>query len=1050
MLKEYKTVKLRLDGQQSLSVPVDIKKNGRYITEDVDIIVRGFLKFTDEATTDTTLYESNEYQRQSANKLNDKTIVHPVLFTSNRIRVADGRGVFTLLPRSEDVLEDTETVQSRAGSDITDENIIGSGGISDDEQIENPESEAATIIIETGKIRTPYKISIEITVVPLVEGGLYAQTVDRGTNPTIDEETSDSSLFSKHKIRIGSNLIVECFGKDDWVPAITSILGTSNSTYDTFTAELEDLSNSTPMGVSTLYDVIVSGADMLSDNDIDTTRKIMYVFTDNESSVSTASADDVVNEVNNIDGVKKTPLMISNMSVVDPVTLSVKANTTDTRNLNKMSFETGGQAITVVSEDFLDDVVGIFYSEAVGAMGYGTYEFIADLGEESTINNITAYFDITVDNANATWEIETSIDGYNYTALNKDYADDETVEFTDLLARYIKFKIVLITGFNSETDEYQTIPDSPALTSVSIVYNQANIAYLYLNKEEEDVIPYHVTLVVDSNKIVNNEISVGVAKSDSGTWVDYSTPSQPTVNQNGKVVVPIRFSQDIGEFQQEPLNKVDSFTLKMEYGSFDPFATVLLYDKDDEIILGSRYKLYPRDGVVVLSFAVDTDYQDGDFKIGLLNGTDYKIGLKLTNKSDTEQLLLYGIGHLYTTGRDLLPPVTKIPPEARSVIMTNKNPNRFTVMEVSYTYTDSNFDPEVESSTRIVWYINGSSVSYLEGIRKWNDITDPLDPVYSQTPLEFPSTSDLAGDTIETWIKKQEDSILKVNDMVYYEIQVSDGELFSTKEKSNTVIVTQASPVLKGQIFVKAKDESGNIGDRLASDTTAVIYPSLDELFAGDGENRSEIVWIVNDVVFKKGVFGDESSGGIPIEEIRINEIGSEEYTDYGLRINNSVTVQVTPRTSGITGDVMTSETVVVNNSLPRVYDVEFLGTSHSDTDDLFLTWTFWDFEIVALTDSDTTGQVDQTTVSWFLKPPGGDAFTEVYRFNDQSAGLFTTADPPYNTLITTSLVNTNSRVSSGLLTVGQKWQCIITPNDRLDNGVTYTTEEIIITPSAN
>jgi len=31
MSEEYRIVKLKLDGQQSLSVPVDIKKNGRYI-----------------------------------------------------------------------------------------------------------------------------------------------------------------------------------------------------------------------------------------------------------------------------------------------------------------------------------------------------------------------------------------------------------------------------------------------------------------------------------------------------------------------------------------------------------------------------------------------------------------------------------------------------------------------------------------------------------------------------------------------------------------------------------------------------------------------------------------------------------------------------------------------------------------------------------------------------------------------------------------------------------------------------------------------------------
>ena len=60
IINEYKTVQVKMDGKQSLSIPINIKKNGRLITETVDIIVRGFLKFSDEAVTDTTLYESRE------------------------------------------------------------------------------------------------------------------------------------------------------------------------------------------------------------------------------------------------------------------------------------------------------------------------------------------------------------------------------------------------------------------------------------------------------------------------------------------------------------------------------------------------------------------------------------------------------------------------------------------------------------------------------------------------------------------------------------------------------------------------------------------------------------------------------------------------------------------------------------------------------------------------------------------------------------------------------------------------------------------------------
>ena len=93
MVSEYKTIKCKLNGEQSVSVPIDIKRNGKLITEPVDVIVRGFLKFAEGSSS------------TSSNQLQDKTVVYPVLFSSDTIRVNDGRCIITLLPRSEDLFE---------------------------------------------------------------------------------------------------------------------------------------------------------------------------------------------------------------------------------------------------------------------------------------------------------------------------------------------------------------------------------------------------------------------------------------------------------------------------------------------------------------------------------------------------------------------------------------------------------------------------------------------------------------------------------------------------------------------------------------------------------------------------------------------------------------------------------------------------------------------------------------------------------------------------------------------------------------------------------
>ena len=1037
MANEYKTIRCKLDGKQSVSIPIDIKRNGRYVENPLDIIARGFLKFEDVV----------EESAEQLNTLEDKTVVYPVLFSSDRITINDGRCIITILPRSEDLFEKTSSVQTSASVSVSTSSIISQGGIREDEQIISPEKDPVVITIQPNTERRPYKLSIEITAVSSEDGSFYSSTVDRGTSPQRQGISGAQGLFQKERKRAPSNIIIECYNGSEWIPAVTSVLGANNSSYTSAKAAINDSQNSTPFGASTMYDAVISGARILSVDGVDDYKKTIYLFTDNESNMSISSLDNAIEEVNDIDGDKKVAVMISNMAAVDPPTLSIRANSSDTRNINKLAFLTGGQALTIVDENYLDDVGGIFYREAVGSMGYGTYEFVYDLGEASLLNNIFMIFNIP-DNSNGTWAIETSLDGYNYTVVNNIYDYNESVSFENLMARYIKFKIVLITAISSIMSEYGEYPDSPSLDSIRIIYNAYNVSYLYLNKENVDIQPYQIALAVNANEINDGQIQIGVAKSDSHNWNDYSSDSQPAVNQNGKVVVPIRFSQDITQFQQEPLEKLDIFSLKTRYGSWDPFATVFLYDKLDDVIPTNYYRLLPRNGIVVFNYALPSDYENGDYKIGIINSAEYKVGLKLTNKTESEQLDIYGMGHMYTTGKDLLPPVAKVAPEAQVVQIINEAPNRFSIIEASYVYYDVNFEPEDTTKRTIKWFINGTPVDYLENLTMWNDITDPSDPIYTNTSLSYPSTL-LAGETIETWIKKQSDSILSSGDRINFEIQVSDGELYSNKVQSSVVAVVESTPVLS-QINVMAEDGDGNISSCLTTDRKAVIYPLLEDGFFSDTDvNQSEIVWYVNNEIFKRGTYGeDRGEGQPPIHEIWVNEVGTEGYVDYGLRIANSVFVQITPKTGDISGEAVTSPVVVVQNALPQVYNVDYVSTSYSENRDVVLAWDFFDFEIDAIGDIDETSQFDQTGVKWYRKNPGtGNEFELAYSYNDQDASLQEVFNvEAYRGNITTNLGTHTSTISSGIIFVGQEWYAIVTPHDSIDAGEAVTSATITIT----
>ena len=1052
-INEYKTIWFKLDGKQNIYVPIDIKRNGRYVTDPVDVIVKGYLKFKDSTSDTDKEVEESSYDSQTSNNLVDKTVVYPVLFTSDRVRVSSGRLVVTLLARSEDLFESTSQVHQGASLSVQDSDIIAEGGIPKDEQVADIEKDVTVMEIETGEIREPYKISLGVTVIPLTGEGSLGFTIDRGTVPKVETTKDVNFLFQKEKKRSSSNLIMSCFNNEDWVPVIGDVIGNNEGTEAEILQQIDNLKYSTSFGTSTMYDAIIAGARILSDSDVNDVRKLMYLFTDNETSASTANLNETIEEVNNIDGYQKVPILSANMNIVQPETLSVKANSSDTRDLNKLSYLTGGQSMTVNSEDYIDDVTVIFYSEVVGSLGYGAYEFTVDLQEEALINYVSASFDIPVDTGSATWEIETSTDGYNFTAIGQTYAYNETVDLEDIYAKYIKFKVVLVTSFSSEVDEYGAYPDSPALTVVTIVHNKSKVAYLYLNKQEVDIMPYQITMAVDANEVNDDQIKVGVAKSDSHNWNDYHLDSQPSVDQNGKVVIPIRFSQDITEFQQEPLSKVDRFVLQTEHGNWDPFASAILYDSSDAVIPSDRYSLDPREGLVILNYAVPSNYTTGDYKIGILNLGNYKVGMKLTNKSQTTPLEIYGMGYLYTTSRNLLPPLSKASPEARDVSIVNTVPTKFGVIEASYTYYDSNYDTENTDNRKISWYINGSYIKYLDNLMEWNDLTDPRDQLYENTSLIYPSDLGING-TIEEWAKKQGASLLNAGDQVYYEIQVNDGELYSAKEKSNMAIVVESTPVMD-QIFVRAKDDiTGKVSNRVTAYDIAVIDPPLDQVFYADGEvNRSEIVWYVNNEIFKRGYYGDPVGfGGYKIDEIGVNEVGSVNFGDYGLRMGNSIYVQVTPRTATTVGSSVTSETIAVQNSLPVINSLDFSSTRFQEKTDMFLNWVFFDFEVTLINDVDESFQKDQTMVRWYRKNSGSESEL-VYAYNDQdNDGKEIFYETSYTGYIKTGFTPgvSTSIVSGDILVVGQEWYAMVTPYDTIDNGIVVRSETKTITARTN
>ncbi|MFA5759952.1 MAG: hypothetical protein WC942_11430, partial [Clostridia bacterium] len=593
MINCNQIIRCKLDGKQSVSIPISLKKNGRYLTDPVAILVKGFLKFNDIYTNGDTNYSVSNINDK--NTLEDKTIVYPVLFSSQSATVYNGKGTITLLPRSEDLLYDYETLNKRLNSNYT---------ISQDEKLN---IENTKIIIETGKIRSPYKISIYVSIIDDV---LYGETVDY-----VCDNSKQDSLWEKYEKNLSSNLLIECYNEGDWVPYVEKLnLEDNNGSYEEIVSIIDNIKNETPFGISPMYDAISLSANTLSDNSINEIRKVIYVIADNEVNSSIKTIDEMIEDVNAIDGDKKTPIILGNICTSDQKTLSSKSNNSDTRLFNKICYLTGGQAVSVISDNSTDEALSIFYGETVGSMGYGEFVFVIDMEENVTINDIESIFEIPDSRNNATWKVSFSVDGYSFEDYGKVLTKDEKIENFDRDFRYLKFTITLITGFNF--DEYFSEIDYPFLKNIIITYNEKKISYLYLTVSDDDSSPSQMVIGVDSNSNVQESVNTGIALSDSHNWNDFYNDSRKNINQNGKIFIPLRFSEK-NEQYKEKLIRVSKFAFKTSYGSWDKGASISVYDENDNIIPSNNYTVFYREGLVVFNYAVDNDYITGDYKISI-------------------------------------------------------------------------------------------------------------------------------------------------------------------------------------------------------------------------------------------------------------------------------------------------------------------------------------------------------------------------------------------------------------------------------------------------
>ena len=610
-----------LNSRDHVTVNVELKNDdGELITDTVTVVARGYVQDKDKEGIEEFL-------------VSDGNVKYEVVFAEDRKIVTGGKTSFVLKPRSDDVLKDLfETIQLNENS-----------------------------------FAERYKVVVEI----LIDSDTrFGKTILNTTEETIDNDQAREdcvSIDSNLKIaslnvqnttsetsfslvpflqRQGESAVVDVVTDDIWVNNVTKL----NDEFLTSAGVVEKLAQlavQIPFGNSPLYNALYEISLNQSMESNDGIEKIIYVFTDKEESFSSVTIDNSIAEVNAIDGPKEVPCILCNFSDVEYPSIHSLEKQTESNILNKIAFETNGQAVTVRNEN-VDETIKIISGKAKGSIGYGNAKYVYDFTEPVIVKSIQVNYDL-YDNTGGYWYVSKSDNGQEFTDESKRLQPNELIDLEDFQTRYLEFDMHMFSGLSiANGEEYEAIatPSGPVITSILINYTPCKEDYIYVNSSTTDLDPSQVAIALNSNKDSNDniEIKVGASTADTSNWLDFDTDPEPAIEDGGRVFL-LRRQGVVEGVTLEPLDSVDDYMFQTRYGSWHEDATVAIYDSSDTStpISSDNYKTLPNQGLIVFK-----EKQLGELYININNESQVKLAIKVTNKNSAKDYKLYNLGYIYT------------------------------------------------------------------------------------------------------------------------------------------------------------------------------------------------------------------------------------------------------------------------------------------------------------------------------------------------------------------------------------------------------------------
>jgi hypothetical protein len=722
--------------------------------------------------------------------------------------------------------------------------------------------------------------------------------------------------YGANPISLPDSPIIQYYADMDWVPSVRTIYFEGDSALTSARSYINSLSKSVAFGCSPVYDSISQAVRTASSITDSMGSIVCIVLGDAEENLSNINSVELADDVNSVRGYRETPIYFVNIANAYPVTASAQATLADQGDQMYVANETAGSSYSVTDSGSVSAVARAVINIARG-LASGSYMCTINFGQEV---DITSLHISASDGSVASALLSISNDGRVFKETEA-ISSPSLPWYGSIRGVVFKLEIVLAQKFPPTGDDLV----EAIVNSVSISYSKPSETLIVSKPRYLPAQPHQVVGVVDADIGKDSDVSFSAASHTYTSWNAFRSPLIPPAHGGGRVIVPIRSLDSNNNFRDIMIRR-SRFAFASKIGPWQRGSAVVV-KVDGAAVDDSLYQAYPDSGTVVFRNPILSN----DVSIEVYGANKSVFAFNITNRSADSSVCINSLV-VDTLEAPYPKPDQNSPPDVIDLRFIDMSVNRYSKIAISYFFVDADGDSEDVSKTEIKWYKNGVEQPLLANHRSFNDLNDPMDPLYVGQfwSRNYYSLAVAEGRPAEILAAQSDEKFIDQGDQLFFEIKPHDGKTFGRVRRGPTLVVVAPPDRPEGLNLIPKLISTRD--DTLTLSNLSFAFADI-EFFNPQNMLLSSIQW-----KYSPAGSSDEIDVGAPRPLRRDGDFGGsanslEFYPQELVTLSSGQPIIGFPIGSRIYADLILpdnvrirSNSLVVANTPPKVSLIRFFG----------------------------------------------------------------------------------------------------------------------------